>query len=120
MIVRRSWRGGFAAALGVVVLALSVAPSTTHASPEAELAEQRLRGCLLAGASAAPRSGLEAAVIAVRSFCAPQIKRVREDRVDTATQGLKGDAAKAAEVRAIRTLNDEIALAIANFTGLTF
>jgi hypothetical protein len=44
---------------------------------------------------------------------------VREDRVRTATEGLKGDAAKAAEDRAIRALNDEIALSIANFTGLT-
>lgn len=107
-------------ALPLVALAATL-PTTApaNASPEAELAEQRLRGCLLAGASAAPSSGLEAAVIAVRSFCAPQIKRVREDRVRSATEGLKGDAAKAAEDRAIRALNDEIALAIANFTGLT-
>ncbi|MCR2832327.1 hypothetical protein [Parerythrobacter lacustris] len=103
----------------LALCAAMLAPIPAHASPEAELAEQRLRGCLLAGASAAPRTGLEAAVIAVRSFCGTQIKRVREDRVRAATDGLKGDAAKAAEDRAIRVLNDEIALSIANFTGLT-
>ena len=84
-----------------------------------DLAEQRLRGCLLAGASAAPRTGLTEAVVAVRSFCTPQIKRVRNHRVAAATGGLKGEARKSAEDRAIRALNDEIALAISNFTGLT-
>jgi len=84
----------------------------------AELAESRLRGCLLAGSSAAPRTGLREAVVSVRTFCAPQIGRVRDDRVGAATRGLSGKAAKDAQARAIHSLNDEIALAIANFTGL--
>ncbi|MFN4113301.1 MAG: hypothetical protein ACK4GD_05120 [Sphingomonadaceae bacterium] len=100
-------------------LALCTAVPATAADDAAELAESRLRGCLLAGSSAAPQTGLREAVISVRSFCTPQIKRVQGDRVKAATTGLSGEARKAAEHTAIRALNDEIALAIANFTGLT-
>jgi hypothetical protein len=86
---------------------------------QVDLAESRLRGCLLAGSSAAPRTELRAAIVSVRSFCKPQIDRLQGFRVDAATAGLSGDEAKTAKDRAIRALNDEIALAIANFTGLT-
>ena len=103
----------------MLVAALSVAAPAAAADDAAELAESRLRGCLLAGSSAAPQSGLREAIISVRSFCAPQIKRVQADRVKAAASGLSGGARKAAEDQAIRALNDEIALAIANFTGLT-
>ena len=99
--------------------ALSAAFPATAANDAADLAESRLRGCLLAGSSAAPQSGLEAAIISVRSFCAPQIKRVRTDRVKMATAGLSGESRKAAEQRTVLALNDEIARAIANFTGQT-
>jgi hypothetical protein len=101
------------------IAALGAATPAAAADDAAELAESRLHGCLLAGSSAAPQTGLREAVVSVRSFCAPQIKRVRGYRVKVATSGLSGDPKKAAEDRAIRALNDEIALAIANFTGLT-
>lgn len=81
-------------------------------------AETRLRGCLQSGSAGAPRTGLRAAVVATRALCAPQINRVQADRVAVATRGLTDDAAEQARRRAIRQLNDEIALAIANFTGL--
>lgn len=84
-----------------------------------EHAQERLRGCLLTGSSAAPRTDLRAAILSVRAFCGPQINRVRDHRVAVATQGLQGEAAKTAKERTIRALNDEIAKAIANFTGLT-
>lgn len=100
-------------------LALCAAVPATAGDDAADLADSRLRGCLLAGASAAPQASLREAVISVRSFCTPQIKRVQGDRVKAATAGLSGEARKAAEDSAIRALNDEIALAIANFTGLT-
>ncbi len=81
-------------------------------------AETRLRGCLQSGSAGAPRTGLRAAVVAVRALCKPQIDRVADDRVASATTGLTGDAAEQAKQCAVRQLNDEIALAIANFTGL--
>ena len=75
--------------------------------------------CLLAGALAAPTTNLQSALVSVRSFCGAQIKRVRTHRVDAATAGLDGEAAKRAADKATRDRNNEIALAIANFTGLT-
>ena len=103
----------------VVAASLLAAPlSAQPAGTDYDLAESRLRGCLLAGASAAP-SELRAAIVSVRSFCTPQISRVQGYRVTAATKGLAGQAAREAEARAVRALNDEIALAIANFTGLT-
>ena len=102
------------------VLALIVAaPVAAEKDISPELAESRLNGCLLAGSTAAPRSGLREAVVSVRAFCAPQIKRVRTDRVAAATAGLSGADRKAAEDAATRKLNDEIALVIAKYTGLT-
>ena len=105
--------------LSLALVAMLATPGAGQEDLTPEHAEQRLRGCLLTGASAAPRSDLRSAIIAVRTFCAPQIKRVRHDRVAAATSGLSGEATKDAEHHAIRALNDEIALAISNFTGLT-
>ncbi|MEZ5683445.1 hypothetical protein [Novosphingobium sp.] len=84
-----------------------------------DLAESRLRGCLLAGSSAVSRPDLQGAVIQVRAFCGAQINRVRDLRVAAAKQGLKDADAREAEDRAIRALNQEIAEAVANFTGLS-
>ena len=106
-------------ALAGMAFALTAPLTAQPGSTDETLAESRLRGCLLAGASAAPTSGLTAAVVSVRSFCTPQIDRVRGYRVAAATEGLSGDTAREAEDRAVRALNDEIARAIANFTGLT-
>jgi hypothetical protein len=105
-----------AAALLAFVLA---APALADEVPR-DLAESRLRGCLLAGASSADRfAGLEATIIRVRAYCGAQINRVRDQRVAAASAGLKGSEAKAARARATRALNDEIAHAVANFSGLT-
>jgi hypothetical protein len=106
-------------ALAAIAFALTAPLSAQPGSTDYDLAESRLRGCLLAGASAAPTSELRAAVVSVRSFCAPQINRVRGYRVAAAAEGLSGQAAREAEDSAVRALNDEIARAIANFTGLT-
>ncbi len=104
-----------------LALAAGLASSPTLSAQEAlspQQAETRLRGCLQSGSAGAPRTGLRAAVVAVRALCKPQIDRVADDRVASATTGLTDDDAEQAKQRAIRQLNDEIALAIANFTGL--
>ena len=103
-----------AASLALVLTAPALADDVPR-----DLAESRLRGCLLAGASSAdPIAGLEATIIRVRAYCGAQLNRVRDQRVAAATAGLKGSDAKAARDRATRALNDEIAHAIANFSGL--
>lgn len=110
-------------ACAALTSALPAAPAAlaapAAASEAGDLAESRLRGCLLAGSSAAPQTSLHEAVVQVRAFCLPQINRVRGIRARAATAGLSGKAVKAAEDTAIRALNDEIARTIANFTGLT-
>jgi hypothetical protein len=100
--------------LAALVLA---APALADDLP-ADLAESRLRGCLLAGASGTGQTQLEAAVIQVRAYCGAQIRRVQDQRVKAAAQGLSGNQAEAAKTRAIRALNTEIAQAVANFSGL--
>ena len=102
--------------LGATLLATPLA-AQDDLSPRQ--AEERLRGCLITGAGAAPRTSLRDAIAGARAFCLPQIRRVQRDRVALATTGLEGDARDDAEKRTIRALNNEIAHAIANFTGLT-
>ena len=104
-----------------LALAAGLVSSPTLSAQETlspQQAETRLRGCLQSGSAGAPRTGLRAAVVAVRALCKPQIDRVADDRVASATTGFTGDDAEQAKKHAIRQLNDEIALAIANFTGL--
>lgn len=100
------------------LLAATPLPVATEETPSADLAESRLRGCLLAGSRATDQSDLRAAVVQMRALCGAQIARVRDRRVADATRGLKGDEAEAAEARAVRALNDEIARTIASMTGL--
>ncbi|QDM41118.1 hypothetical protein [Altererythrobacter sp. TH136] len=105
-------------AVAALALALS-APVTAQDALGDKLAESRLRGCLLAGASGTGQTQLEAAVIQTRAYCGAQIGRVQALRIAAATRGLSGNDAQAAKTRAIRDLNTEIAQAVANFTGLT-
>jgi hypothetical protein len=110
----------------VVAMAASAAPLAAQDDSYPVL-ERRARACLSNGAAGAPRDSLLSAVVALRSLCAPQITRLRAarlaevdagfppDRNLTATQR---DARERARDTARRQLNDEIALAISNFTGL--
>jgi hypothetical protein len=84
-----------------------------------DAAEKRLRGCLAAGAASAPKTSLASALQSVRGFCGPQIADLAAFRAREATEGLSGEAAEEARQRAVRKLNDEIAIAVSNFTGLT-
>ncbi len=102
----------------VALLAASLLAPQFAVADETQV-EPRLRGCLLTGASSAPKTSLSAALQSTRAFCGPQIKAVARQRVEAATAGLNGEAAEEAEKRAIRDLNNEIAYAVANFTGLT-
>ena len=106
-------------AAALMALALA-APAAANDALAKDLAETRLRGCLLAGASSAETTGgLQATIIRVRAYCGAQINRAREMRVLAATANLSGEEARAAKARVIRELNNEIAHAIANFSGLS-
>ena len=116
---------------------LAVSLSVAAAAPlsaqddlsDGALLERRLRACLVTGAPGAPRDSLVAAVVALRSLCYTQIRRVREFRLAEIDAGFglpeaRLSASQEAERErahdaATRALNDEIALAVANFTGLT-
>lgn len=99
--------------LALGALALAAVPAQAD-----ESAQQRLDRCLVAGATNAKSTQLTAAVIAVRSFCGAQLRRVREERATLARRGLSGDAADKAEQQAIRKLNTEVAVTVARLTGL--
>jgi hypothetical protein len=104
--------------LAIALLAFPAKASDGSAGRD-EMTEKRLRGCLAAGAATAPKTSLAAALQSIRAFCGAQIAGLSEFRVAEAMQGLTGEAADEARKRAIRALNDEIAHAVANFTGLT-
>ena len=118
-------------------LVLAVAAFATTAAPlaaqedlqDGELLERRLRACLTTGAPGAPRESLAAAVVALRSLCHTQIRRVREFRLAALDSSFGLPAARLSASRqaererahdaATRQLNDEIAAAVSHFTGLT-
>ena len=115
---------------GALVAGLAVpVPAQNVASDEAALV-RKLRDCLTAGAPGAPRDSLTSAVVALRSLCYTQIRRVRDVRLRaiderfglpeaSLTQREHEELERARDL-ATRHLNDEIAVAVANFTGLTF
>ena len=90
---------------------------------------RHLRACLTSGSAGAPKDSLLSAVVAVRSLCAGQIKRLREYRhaeidrqfglPEAKLTPRRQDELERAHDAATRALNDEVALAISNFTGLT-
>ncbi|MXO75384.1 hypothetical protein GRI40_09180 [Altererythrobacter aerius] len=109
-------------AIGLSLLALgavAAAPPLEAVSGESlTQAERRLRACLSANASGG-HATLEAAVLSTRVACKPQIDGARDARIVAATAGLGPDEAQAIARRVTRELNNEIAHAIANFSGLS-
>ena len=117
-------------AAALALLAAAAAPLAAQGDPSDEaLLERRLRACLSSGAAGAPRDSLLSAVVAVRSLCHTQIGRVLDFRLAAVDKsfGLPGARLSAsrqieldrARDAAARQLNDEVALAVSNFTGLT-
>lgn len=112
-------------------LAMLVPLTPANAAPEQldpQQAIRRLDGCLATGAPGAPRSSLQAAVVALRGLCRPQIDRVLEQRyadID-ASYGLPGarltpgQQAERDERRtaARKLLDREIAVAVSRYTQI--
>lgn len=97
--------------------------------PSEEQLERRLRACLVSGSAGAPTDSLLSAVVAVRSLCYTQISRLRDSRLrdidasfglpEARLGAVRQDELDRARDAETRRLNDEIARAISNFTGLT-
>jgi len=116
--------------LAVALLAASspAAAQLEYPSDTASL-DRGLRTCITTGAPGAPRGSLTEAAAALRSLCGTQIRRVREFRLgevdkqfhqpDTVLTPDEREDFESARLAAVRQLNEEIDLAIANFTGLT-
>ena len=115
--------------LGLLPILTITVPATAQDDANGDLLERRLGACLASGSAGAPRDSLLNAVVAVRSLCHTQIRRVQDTRLRAvdASFGLPGAKLTASQLderdharqNATRQLNDEIALAISNFTGLT-
>ncbi|WP_233453948.1 hypothetical protein [Tsuneonella flava] len=117
------------AAIAATAMLAPVAPA--RAAPEQLTTAQtikRLDACLTSGAPGAPRSSLQAAVIALRTLCRPQIDRVLDHRyaeIDTAyglpgaklTQSQQADRTKRRDA-ARKLLDREIAVAVSRYTQL--
>ena len=117
----------------LVLSGLLIATAVTPVSAQGglsneELLERRLRACLANGAPGAPRDSLMAALVALRSLCHTQIKRVEAVRLQQVDQrfGLPEARLTASERNELererdlakRGLAHEIAMAVSNFTGL--
>ena len=77
--------------------ALTASPALAAPASDEALAEKRLRACLAAGSSTAPRTSLAAAVQSARAFCGPQIGNLAQLRIAAATRGLSRSEAEEAE-----------------------
>jgi hypothetical protein len=102
---------GLAALFGV-----SAAPPPEGGRESTTQAERRLRACLVTHSGG--QATLEAALLAARSACKSQIESLLDIRIIHATAGLEYGAARVVERRVTGALNQEIALAVANFTRL--
>jgi hypothetical protein len=102
-----------------IVAVLLVGATPAFAGDDTDAATRRLQACVSSGAAGAPRTSIGAAVVAVRTLCAPQIRTLRDIRVRNATSGLSGAEAADVARSTERALNDEIAAAVSRFTGLT-
>jgi len=113
-------------------LALAVCTAPLAAQEEfssEEQLERRLRACLVSGSAGAPTESLLGAVMAVRSLCHTQINRLRDLRLrevdasfglpETRLTPARQDELDRVRDAETRRLNDEVARAISNFTGLT-
>jgi len=97
--------------------AIAAAPPPEGAQESTTQAERRLRACLSSNASGAHRT-IEAAILSTRAACKPQIDDALDARIIAATAGLEPDAAQVVQRRLTTKLNNEVAHAIANFSGL--
>ena len=115
--------------LAIPLLATAFAPlAAQDSSPDKELLERRLRACLSSGSAGAPKTNLMTALLAVRSLCHTQIKRVEAVRLREVDEqfGLPEARLTASQqdelahqrLLASRRLNHEIGMAVSNFTGL--
>lgn len=121
--------GSAIAAMAAIAMLVPIA--STRAAPEQlsrQQAIKRLDACLSSGAPGAPRTSLQAAVIALRALCRPQIDRVLDQRyaeIDAGfglpgaklTRGQQDERAKRRKT-AQQKLNREIAVAVSRYTQL--
>ena len=92
------------------------------------LLERRLRACLTSGSAGAPRSSLVDAVVAVRSLCHTQIRRLQDLRLGEIDRQFGLPEAQLTPAERERwgeardrerwSLSHEIALAVSSLTGL--
>jgi hypothetical protein len=117
-------------ALSALLITLVATPLAAQGSEaNEELLERRLRACLVTGAPGAPKDSLMTAILALRSLCHTQIRRVEDARLEKIDRsfGLPDARLTASERNSLdrerdlarRELAREIAVAVSTFTGLT-
>ena len=114
--------------LSASLVATAATPLAAQGGASNEVLERRLRACLAAGAPGAPKDSLMAAILALRSLCHTQIRRVEEVRIRQVDEsfGLPEARLSAQEQSRLdnerslarRRLAHEIGMAVSSFTGL--
>lgn len=112
----------------LLVAAVAMPLSAQGGASNEELLERRLRNCLSAGAPGAPRDSLMAAILALRSLCHTQIKRVEAVRIERVDKSFglpeahlsvrDRERLESERNLARRALAQEIGVAVSSFTGL--
>ncbi len=109
-------------AASAIALALLAAPALANDPSPYDLALSRLRACVVSGAAGAPTTDLRAALIAVRSLCAPQINRAyAASDAKVAREHPGTPTAKLRNLRedARRRIDRDLAVLVAAQTGLS-
>lgn len=106
------------------IFAVAISAATPAAADEpmsVDLAISRLRACATAGAGGAPRDSVQAAVVAIRVLCRPQIDRAYQasDRQVAALHpGASAEELADLHQQAHRRIDYDLALLISRSTGL--
>lgn len=107
--------------LAIVMACLAATPAAADEVVPYDLAQSRLRGCVIAGTEGAALDNLQAALIAVRSLCLPRI-HVLYDASDrrVAAENPQARAGDLADLKkeARRKIDYDIAVAVAKIGGL--
>ncbi|WP_296675395.1 hypothetical protein [Novosphingobium sp.] len=104
----------------MLVSVLVAAPAAADDGPSYDLAISRLRGCVTAGATGAPRDTLQAALVAIGSLCRPQLNTAytaSDARVDAANPRADRDLLVRLRQQARRGIDHDLTILVAKNAG---
>ena len=104
----------------LAMFASLAAPALAEESESHALATSRLRACILSGSAEVEGKSYEASVVAVRSLCLPQIRKLyalSDSQVAAANPAAGADRLDDLQKNARRQIDYDVAAAVAQMTG---